>query len=88
MFIRRDIPSRFSFQENRDSSYDGEPLEKNDALFNLTDIENLSMNDKVPWRGPREKNLPFMRDLILQFCKPGDIVLDCKAATGTFLSTI
>jgi len=58
---------------------------KNDAIFNLMDIENLTMNKKVLWRGPREKYLPFMWNLILQFCKPRDTNFDYKAATCTLL---
>ncbi len=75
------IPSRFSFSENRGAHYGGDPVEKNDALFNLTD-DDVTMNNGIPWRGAREKNEPFFRLLIQQFCKPGDIVLDCKASTG------
>jgi hypothetical protein len=74
-------PSEFSFDANRGKNYIGDHVEKSDALFNVTD-DDMTMNGSVPWRGAREKNQPFFQLLIQQFSEPGDVVLDCKAATG------
>ena len=42
------------------------------------------MHGTIPWRGAREKDPLFMQVLIESLTKPGDIVLDWKASTGTF----
>jgi hypothetical protein len=81
LFVRREVQSKFSFTANRGKNYMGDHVEKSDALFNVTD-DDMTMNGSVPWRGAREKNQPFFHLLIQQFCKAGDVVLDCKAATG------
>ncbi len=81
LYIRRDIVSRFSFSRNRGVGFAGIHLENNDALFNLT-CDDVTMNKDVPWRGAREKNEEFFRMLQQQLSKPGDTILDCKAATG------
>lgn len=84
MFVRNgEVPSRFSFQTNRELSHLGQHLEQSDTLLNDTDVDTLAMNDQVPWRAGREKGLLFMTILMQLFSKPGDIVLDWKAATCT-----
>ena len=80
------MTSKFSFQtENCEMSNDFVNVTKSDALFNFTKTETQLMNGNVPWRGPREKDPLFLRILIEQLTKPGDIVLDWKAGTGKHL---
>jgi len=40
------------------------------------------MNGDIPWRGPCEKARQFMQMLVEACSEPGDVVVDCTAATG------
>lgn len=89
MFVRDDpIQSLFSIKENRELSDVGVDVEATDTFFNFTTTKSQLMHGTVPWRGPREKDPIFVQVLLQSFTKPGDIVLDWKASTGTFSCTI
>ena len=88
LFVQDDpIESLFSIKENRELSDVGLHVEVVDTFFNLTTIKSQLMHGTVPWREAREKDPLFMQVLIESFTKPGDIVLDWKASTGTFLES-
>ena len=88
LFVRDEpIQSQFSVRENRELSDVGLHVEHTDTFFNLTTVKSQLMRGNLPWRGAREKDPLFMQVLIECFSKPGDIVLDWKASTGTILKT-
>jgi hypothetical protein len=85
--VVRSIPevraSRFSFQHIPALERHGVDVARDDILQNLVLREDQLMDGSTPWRGPREKSLALIQMLIQASSSPGDIVLDCSAATGT-----
>ncbi len=74
--------STFSFQNVPSHDAVGVDVAKDDILQNFCGKNDVAMNGKKPWRGPREKARPFMQMLIEACSLPGDVVMDCTAATG------
>jgi hypothetical protein len=85
--VVRSIPevraSKFSFQHIPALERHGVDVARDDILPNLVSKEDQLMDGSTPWRGPREKSLALIQMLIQASSSPGDIVLDCSAATGT-----
>ena len=86
--VVRSIPdvcgSSFRFQHIPALDRHGVDVARDDILLNLVSREDQLMDGSTPWRGPREKSLALMQMLIQASSSPGDIVLDCSTATGTF----
>lgn len=86
--VVRSIPgvsaSRFFFQHIPTLDCHGVDVARDDILQNLVSREDQLTDGSTPWRGPREKSVVLMQMLIVASSSPGDIVLDCSAATGTF----
>lgn len=81
--------STFSFQSEPERNSDsGWNLARDDMLQNFCAASDLAMNGNTPWRGPREKSISTLKMLIQVCTSPGDVVLDCNAATGSFSVTI
>jgi hypothetical protein len=74
--------SKFSFQHVPALDRHGVDVSRDDILQNLVSREDQLMNGPTPWRGPREKSTILMQMLIQSSTCPGDVVLDCTAATG------
>jgi hypothetical protein len=74
--------SKFSFQPVPALDRHGVDVSRDDILQNLVSREDQLMNGPTPWRGPREKSTLLMQMLIQSSTSPGDVVLDCTAATG------
>jgi hypothetical protein len=77
--------SKFSFQPVPALDRHGVDVSRDDILQNLVSREDQFMNGPTPWRGPREKSTLLMQMLIQSSTSPGDIVLDCTAATGMLI---
>ena len=60
----------------------GVDVSRDDILQNYVSRDDQLMNGTTPWRGPREKSVLLLQMLIEATTKPGDVVLDCTAATG------
>ena len=78
-------PSKFSFQHVPALDRHGVDVSRDDILQNLVSREDQLMNGPTPWRGPREKSTLLMQMLIQSSTSPGDVVLDCTAATGKLI---
>ena len=78
-----DAKSRFSFQPVPALLNYGVDVAKDDILMNMVTKDDQLMNGNLPWRGPREKSVLFMQMLIEASTCPGDLVVDCTAATGS-----
>jgi len=76
--------SKFSFQPIPALDQHGVDVARDDILMNYVTKADQLMNDNLPWRGPREKSVLLMQMLIQASTMPGDVVLDCTAATGAF----
>jgi hypothetical protein len=63
----------------------GVDVARDDILKNLVSREDQLTNGSTPWRGPREKSVLLMQMLIEACSSPGDIILDCTAATNVSL---
>ena len=63
----------------------GVDVARDDILHNFLNKEDVTMNGNVPWRGSREKAREFMQMLVEACSSPGDVVVDCMAATGVYL---
>jgi hypothetical protein len=75
--------SKFKFRADpllNDANVD---LDQGDAIVNFTTKDTQKMVDGFPWRGPKERDLFFMKSLILSASDEGDIIVDVKASTGT-----
>lgn len=72
----------FPFQFVPSHAAVGVNVGRDDILQNFCNKSDLSMNGVVPWRGPREKAREFMQMLVEGLSEPGDVVVDCTAATG------
>ena len=59
---------------------------KDDILQNFCGRDDVTMNRGTPWRGPREKARAFMQMLVEALSAPGDVIMDCTAATGMLWS--
>jgi len=55
---------------------------KDDMLQNFCNEVDVTMNGKIPWRGPREKSPELMHMLIQVTTSIGDVVMDCTASTS------
>lgn len=75
-------PSTFAFQPIPALDRHGVDVARDDILQNYMGKDDQLMNDRKPWRGPREKSTMFMQMLIEASSLPGNVVLDCTAATG------
>lgn len=82
--IRGVPPSKFSFQAIPELDRQGVDVARDDILQNYISKDDLHMNNDTPWRGPREKLVLFMQMLIEATTLPGDVVLDCTAASGMY----
>jgi hypothetical protein len=80
-------PSKFSFQPVPALDRHGVDVSRDDILQNLVSREDQLMNGPTPWRGPREKSTILMQMLIQSSTSPGDVVLDCTAATGMLIQS-
>ncbi len=78
--------SKFCFQPIPALDRLGVDVARDDILQNYVTRSDQLMNGATPWRGPREKSTVLMQMLIQASSIPGDVVLDCTAATGIFLS--
>jgi hypothetical protein len=78
-------PSKFSFRHVPELDPYGVDVARDDILQNLVSREDQLTNGSTPWRGPREKSVLLMQMLIEACSSPGDIILDCTAATGMSL---
>ena len=78
-------PSKFSFRHVPALDPYGVDVARDDILQNLVSREDQLTNGSTPWRGPREKSVLLMQMLIEACSSPGDIILDCTAATGMSL---
>ena len=79
--------SKFSFQPVPALDRHGVDVSRDDILQNLVSREDQLMNGPTPWRGPREKSTLLMQMLIQSSTYPGDVVLDCTAATGMLIQS-
>ena len=79
--------SKFSFQPVPALDRHGVDVSRDDILQNLVSREDQLMNGPTPWRGPREKSTLLMQMLIQSSTSPGDVVLDCTAATGMLIQS-
>ena len=79
--------SKFSFQLVPALDRHGVDVSRDDILQNLVSREDQLMNGPTPWRGPREKSTLLMQMLIQSCTSPGDVVLDCTAATGMLIQS-
>ena len=77
--------SKFSFRHVPALDPYGMDVARDDILQNLVSREDRLTNGSTPWRGPREKSVLLMQMLIEACSSPGDIILDCTAATGMSL---
>lgn len=75
--------SKFIFQPIPALDVHGVDVARDDILQNYVARDDQLMNANIPWRGPREKSTLLMQMLIQASSVPGDVVLDCTAATGT-----
>lgn len=75
-------PSKFDFQPIPALDRHGVDVARDDILQNYMGKDDQLMNGETPWRGPREKSTLFLQMLIEASSLPGDVVLDCTAATG------
>ena len=66
-------------------SRDGINMGPDNCLQNIVLPENQMCNGPKPWRGPREKSVVLMEMLIEAASNPGNVILDCMAATGQFV---
>lgn len=80
--------SNFAFRPVPALDRHGVDVARDDCLQNIVLRENQLINGSIPWRGPREKSISFMQMLIQSASDPGDVVLDCTAATGKFISLV
>lgn len=80
--------SKFSFQAVPAHEAVGVNVARDDILQNFCGKDDVTMNGDKPWRGPREKACPFMQMLIEATTQPGDVVMDCTAATGLTILSI
>jgi hypothetical protein len=77
----------------RTSDYEnmGYNLKQDDWLNSFTDVKNQSMrDDRVPWRGAREKRPEFFSILFSALTDKDDIIFDWQCGVGsnlTFLSS-
>jgi len=58
----------------------------NDILQNFCNIDDVTMNGNIPWRGPREKARQFIKMLVEALSKPGDIVIDSTTTIGSLFT--
>lgn len=58
---------------------------RDDIIQDFLPAQEVTMNGDIPWRGPRERSREFMQMLVEAITEPGDVVVDCTAATGKFL---
>ena len=79
--------SKFSFQPVPALDRHGVDVSRDDILQNLVSRKDQLMNGPTPWRGPREKSTLLMQMLIQSSTSPGDVVLDCTAATGMLIQS-
>ena len=79
--------SKFSFQPVPALDRHGVDVSRDDILQNLVSREDQLMNGPTPWRGAREKSTLLMQMLIQSSTYPGDVVLDCTAATGMLIQS-
>lgn len=79
-------PSKFSFQAIPALDRHGVDVAHDDILQNYVARDEQLMNGTTPWRGPQEKSRLIMQMLIQACTLPGDLVLDCTAATGLYSS--
>lgn len=84
--VVKETPTPFSFQTVPSHDAVGVNVGKDDILQNFCGRDDVAMNGDKPWRGPREKARPFMQMLVEACSAPGDVVMDCTAATGLSLS--
>ena len=82
------VQSKFSIEENRILSDLQTDLIGEEVLYNLSTSNTALKNGHKSWRGAREKNPILVQMLVESFSKPGDVVLDCNASTGTFHNTM
>ena len=75
--------SAFRFQECKALSDSSMDLLSDDVVHNFTTRDTLLMSGSVPWRGAREKDPALLCLLIEASTKPGGIVFDYNASTGT-----
>lgn len=75
--------SAFRFQECKALSDSFVDFLSDDVVHNFTTRDTMLMNGSVPWRGAREKDPALLRLLIEATTKPGGIVFDYNASTGT-----
>ena len=75
--------STFSFKPIPALEHHGVDVARDDILMNLVTKDDQLMNGNLPWRGPREKSVLLMQMLIEASTCPGDLVVDCTAATGS-----
>ena len=75
----------FLFQFIQSHEAVGVDVACDDILQNFLNKEDITMNGNVLWRGPHEKAQEFMQMLVEACSSPGDVVLDCTAATGKYL---
>ncbi len=76
------MDSEFPFQVVPSHREVGVDVARDDTLQNFCNKEDVTMNGDIPWRGPREKARQFMQMLVEALTEPGDVVVDCMAATG------
>lgn len=76
--------SKFSFLRTQSMRKAKVDLARDDMLINYTTEETILMNEKIPWRGAREKDPRFFQFLIEGTTIEGDLVVDCTASTGMF----
>jgi hypothetical protein len=81
------LASNFSFQPVPALDRHGVDVSRDDILQNLVSREDQLMNGPTPWRGPRKKSTLLMQMLIQTSTSPGDVVLDCTAATGMLIQS-
>jgi hypothetical protein len=77
--------SKFSFRHVPELDPYGVDVARDDILQNLVSREDQLTNGSTPWQRPREKFVLLMQMLIEACSSPGNIILDCTAATGMSL---
>ena len=83
-YLPGNVKSRFFFQPVPALDHHGVVVARDNILVNMVTKDDQLMNGNLPWRGPREKSVLLMQMLIEVSTSPGDLVVDCTAATGSF----
>jgi len=88
-FVVREVgpkqKSEYPFQCVESRKTLGVNLARDNIIQSWCNANEVTMNEDIPWWGPREKSRQFMQMIVEAFTEPGTIVIDCTAATSDFM---